>query len=62
MIGVTGRDYRSDLAKYCGLAQSGEDVVVKARYGDWRVVPITDNDVAVSKRNFLKSYAMPSRK
>lgn len=51
MIVVTGRDYRSNLAKYFGLAQSGEDVVVKARYGAWRVVPITDNDVAVSKRD-----------
>ena len=30
MIVVTGRDYRANLAKYYGLAQKGEDVVVKA--------------------------------
>ena len=50
MVVVTGRDYRANLAKYYGLAQKGEDVVVKARYGSWRVVPITEDDVVVNKR------------
>lgn len=51
MIVVSGRDYRANLAKYYGLAQKGEDVVVKARYGSWKVVPITEDDVVVNKRN-----------
>ena len=51
MIVVTGRDYRANLAKYYGLARKGEDVVVKARYGSWKVVPITEDDVVVNKRN-----------
>ena len=51
MVIVTGRDYRANLAKYFGLAQKGEDVVVKARYGSWKVVPITEDDVVVNKRN-----------
>lgn len=51
MIVVTGRDYRANLAKYYGLAQKGEDVVVKARYGSWKVVPITEDDVVVNKRD-----------
>ena len=51
MIFVTGRDYRANLAKYYGLAQKGEDVVVKARYGSWKVVPITEDDVVVNKRD-----------
>jgi len=50
MVIVTGKDYRANLAKYYGLAQKGEDVVVKARYGSWRVVPITEDDVVVNKR------------
>ena len=48
MVVVTGRDYRANLAKYFGLAQKGEDVVVKARYGCWKVVPITEDDVVVN--------------
>jgi hypothetical protein len=51
MVIVTGRDYRANLAKYYGLAQKGEDVVVKARYGSWKVVPITEDDVVVNKRD-----------
>lgn len=44
-------DYRANLAKYYGLAQKGEDVVVKARYGCWKVAPITEDDVVVNKRD-----------
>jgi len=51
---VTGRDYRANLAKYFGLAQKGEDVVVKARYGSWKVVPITEDDMVVNKRDLSK--------
>ena len=54
MLIVTGRDYRANLAKYYGLAQKGEDVIVKARYGSWKVVPITDDDVVVNKRDLPK--------
>ena len=54
MVVVTGRDYRVNLAKYYGLAQKGEDVVVKARYGSWKVVPITEEDVVVNKRDLRK--------
>ena len=49
MVVVTGRDYRANLAKYYGLAQKGEDVIVKARYGCWKVVPITEDDMVVNK-------------
>ena len=51
MVVVTGRDYRANLAKYYGLAQKGEDVVVKARYGSWKVVPITEDDIVINKRD-----------
>ena len=54
MLIVTGRDYRANLAKYYGLAQKGEDVVVKARYGSWKVVPISEDDVVVNKRDLPK--------
>ena len=54
MVVVTGRDYRANLAKYYGLAQKGEDVVVKARYGTWKVVPITADDVVVNTRDLTE--------
>lgn len=54
MIIVTGRDYRANLAKYYNLAQKGEDVIVKARYGSWKVIPITEDDIVVNKRNLPK--------
>ena len=54
MVVVTGRDYRANLAKYYGLAQKGEDVVVKARYGSWKVVPITGDDMIINKRDLTE--------
>ena len=51
MVVVTGRDYRANLAKYYGIAKQ-EDVIVKARCGCWKVVPIVGDDV--DNRNFKK--------
>ncbi|MBR3455534.1 MAG: prevent-host-death family protein [Bacteroidaceae bacterium] len=51
MIVVTGRDFRANQAKYVGIAQKGEDVIVKARFGAWRVVPISADDLVVNKRD-----------
>ncbi len=54
MIVVTGRDFRANQSKYVDYARKGEDVVVKARYGSWRVVPITDDEVVVNKRDLTE--------
>ena len=54
MVVVTGRDYRANLAKYYGLARQGEDVVVKGRYGSWKVVPITEDDIIINKRDLTE--------
>lgn len=55
MIVLTGREFRANQAKYVGIAQSGEDVVVKSRAGSFRVVPITNDDIVVSKDNLSES-------
>ena len=51
MIVVTGRDFRANTSKYVDVAYSGEDVVVKSRAGSFRVVPITENDIVINKRD-----------
>ena len=51
MIVVSGRDFRANQAKYVGYARNGEDVIVKARFGSWRVVPITEDDIVINKRD-----------
>ena len=54
MIVVTGRDFRANQAKYVDYALNGEDVVVKARYGSWRVVPVTNDDIVINKRDLAQ--------
>ena len=54
MTVVTGRDFRDNQSKYVDYARKDEDVVVKSRYGSWRVVPITDDDVVVNKRDLTE--------
>ena len=51
MVVVTGRDFRANTAKYVGVALRGEDVVVKSRAGSFRVVPISEDDIIINKRD-----------
>lgn len=51
MVVVTGRDFRANTAKYVGVAYQGEDVVVKSRAGSFRIVPISEDDVVINKRD-----------
>ena len=51
MVVVTGRDFRANKAKYVDVAYRGEDVVVKSRVGSFRIVPITENDIVINKRD-----------
>ena len=51
MLVVTGRDFRANISKYLNVTYAGEDVVVKSKIGSWRVVPITEDDVVVNKRD-----------
>ncbi len=50
MLVVTGRDFRAHTAKYVDKALRGEDVVVKARAGCFRIVPVTEDDIIINKR------------
>jgi antitoxin (DNA-binding transcriptional repressor) of toxin-antitoxin stability system len=51
MIVVTGRDFRANTSKYVDVAYGGEDVVVKSRAGSFRIVPITEDDIVINKRD-----------
>lgn len=55
MIVLTGREFRANQAKYVGVAQSGEDVVVKSRVGSFRIVPIAEDDIIISKNNLSEN-------
>ena len=54
MVVVTGRDFRANTAKYVGVALRGEDVVVKSRAGSFRVVPISEDDIVINKRDLTE--------
>ena len=51
MVVVTGRDFRANTAKYVDVAYRGEDVVVKSRAGSFRIVPISEDDIVINKRD-----------
>ncbi len=54
MVVVTGRDFRANTAKYVDVALRGEDVVVKSRAGSFRVVPISEDDIVINKRDLTE--------
>lgn len=53
MTVVSVRDFRSNQGKYLGLAANGEDIVLTSRAGSFRIVPVSEDDTLVSKKEFL---------
>jgi len=50
---ISIRDFRSNQGKYLGLAASGESVILTSRSGNFKIVPVTDDDSVVNKSEFL---------
>lgn len=51
MVVLTGREFRTNQAKYFSIANSGEEVVVKSHIGVFRIVPIAKrNEKSDGKR------------
>lgn len=49
MLVLTGREFRANQSKYFGAANKGEDVIVKSRSGNFRIVPVKADDIVISK-------------
>ena len=44
MMVISGRDFRVNQTKFLGLANKGEEIVLKSRSGSFRIIPVTIND------------------
>jgi len=53
MTVVSIRDFRSNQSKYLGLAASGESVILTSRSGSFKIVPISEDDSLISKKEFF---------
>ena len=50
---VSIRDFRANQSKYLGLAAGGESVILTSRTGNFKIVPITEDDCLISKKEFF---------
>ena len=50
---ITARDFRASQSQYIGAAYRGEEVVVKAKAGDFKVVPVEEKDTKTGERKDL---------
>ena len=41
---VSARDFRANQGKYFSMVNSGEQVILKSREGNFRLVPVTPSD------------------
>ena len=53
MTVVSIRDFRANQSKYLGLAAGGESVILTSRSGNFKIVPITEDDSLISKKEFF---------
>jgi len=50
---VSVRDFRSNQGKFLGLAASGESVILTSRTGSFKIVPVSEDDSLISKKEFF---------
>ena len=53
MTVVSIRDFRANQSKYLGLTAGGESVILTSRTGSFKIVPVTEDDSLVSKKEFF---------
>ena len=53
MTVVSIRDFRANQSKYLGLAADGESVILTSRTGSFKIVPVTEDESRVSKKEFF---------
>lgn len=46
---VSARDFRSNQGKFLTAVRQGESVVLTSRYGNFKIVPITEADEVVER-------------
>lgn len=53
MTVISIRDFRSNQGKYLGLAANGESVILTSRAGSFKIVPVSEDDSLISKKEFF---------
>lgn len=46
---VSTREFRSNQGKFLNAAKNGQSVLLTSRYGNFKIVPITDDDTLTSR-------------
>lgn len=58
MIVISTRDFRDNQTKFSDMVNKGEDIVLKSRKnGSFKLVPIGENDLLISKEYILEPDA-----
>ncbi|MCH4018159.1 MAG: prevent-host-death family protein [Prevotella sp.] len=52
MVIISIRDFRANQTKYLGMVNAGEDVILKARTGSYKITPVKEKDMVTSKKDF----------
>jgi len=46
---VSAREFRSNQGKYLNAAMNGQSVMLKSRYGNFKITPITEEDTLTAR-------------
>lgn len=58
---ITAKDFRTSQSRYIGAAYRGEEVVVKARAGDFMITPVKQKETGRKKKGKGKDFAKDFR-
>ncbi len=51
---ISTRDFRDNQTKYLGLVNSGKDVILKSRAGNFRIIPLSEDDLIMQANKLSK--------
>ncbi len=51
---ISTRDFRDNQTKYLGLVNSGKDVILKSRAGNFRIIPLSEDDIIMQANKLFK--------
>ena len=54
MVVVSAREFRVNQGKYLGMANAQKGILLKSRFGTFKISPVSEDDMLISKEEFFR--------
>lgn len=54
MVVVSAREFRVNQGKYLGMANTQKGILLKSRFGTFKISPVSEDDMLISKEEYFR--------